>query len=70
MEKYLKTETDKKLYNLLKEIWDDNNFLEGISTLLTNDKQKQILIDEIQNGLKDIKIIMDMASDIADGLEV
>ena len=68
--KYLKTETDKKLYSLLKEIWDDNNFLEGISTLLTDDKQKQILIDEIQNGLKDIKIIMYMASDIADGLEV
>ena len=67
---YLKTETDKKLYSLLKEIWDDNNFLEGISTLLTDDKQKQILIDEIQNGLKDIKIIMYMASDIADGLEV
>ncbi|MBR2526583.1 hypothetical protein IKE67_08985 [bacterium] len=70
MMKYLKTETDKKLYSLLKEIWDDNNFLEGISTLLTDDKQKQILIDEIQNGLKDIKIIMYMASDIADGLEV
>ena len=69
MMKYLKTETDKKLYSLLKEIWDDNNFLEGISTLLTDDKQKQILIDEIQNGLKDIKIIMYMASDIADGLE-
>ena len=70
IETYTPTETAKKLYKLLKNIQDDNNFLLGVLSELDTDEQRKILIEELENGLTDEGIIMLMAGDIADGLEV
>ena len=70
IEKYLTTEKSKKLNELLKNIYDDDNFLLGIASMLETDEQRDILIEEIENGLDDWSVITLMASDIADGLEV
>ena len=70
IETYTPTETAKKLYELLKKIQDDENFLLGVLSQLDTDEQRKILIEELENGLTDEGIIMLMAGDIADGLEV
>ncbi len=70
IETYTPTETSKKLYKLLKNIQDDDNFLLGILSELETDEQRSIMIEELENGLTDESIIMLMADDIADGLEV
>ena len=38
--------------------------------MLETDEQRQILIEELENGLDDCGIIILMAGDIADGLEI
>ena len=70
IETYKPTETAKKLYELLKNIREDENFLLGVLSQLDTDEQRQILIEELENGLDDCGIIILMAGDIADGLEV
>lgn len=70
IETYKPTETAKKLYELLKNIREDENFLLGVLSQLDTDEQRQILIEELENGLDDCGIIILMAGDIADGLDV
>ena len=70
IETYTPTETSRKLYKLLKNLRDDNNFLFGVLSQLETDEQRTILIEELENGLNDCGVVILMAGDIADGLEV
>ena len=67
---FITTPTAEKLYKLLKNIQDDSNFLMGVLMELDTDEKRKILIEELENGLNDEGVIMLMADDIADGLEV
>ena len=70
LEVYTPTNIAKKLYEMLKKIRDDKNFIFGVLSQLDTDEQRKILIEEIENGLDNCGIIILMAGDIADGLEV
>jgi U3 small nucleolar RNA-associated protein 14 len=70
IETYIPTQTAKKLLELLKNIQDDENFIIGVLSQLDTDEQRKILIEELENGLDDEGVIILMAGDIADGLEV
>ena len=65
IEPYTSTETSKKLYKLLKNLRNDNNFLFGVLSQLETDEQRTILIEELENGLNDCGVIILMAGDIA-----
>lgn len=70
IETYTPTDIAQKLYKLLKNIREDDNFILGVLSQLDTDDQRKILIEEIENGLDDCGVIILMAGDIADGLEV
>lgn len=65
-----KTETSKKLFDLLKDIWNDNDFIAGVLANLKNDENKQKMIVALEDGLTDTDTITLLALDIADGLEI
>lgn len=52
IEKYTPTEISKKLYKLLKNFRDDENFIFGVLTQLETDDQRNIIISEIEKGQK------------------
>lgn len=70
IEQYIITESDKKIYDLFSKIPHSEHYMRGLLTMLETEDQKKILIEELENGLTDIKTIMYLACDIADGLEV
>ena len=62
------TETGKKLYDLLKESWDDPEYICGVLANLKGDKNKQKMIDLItKEGITDSDTIILASIDIADG---
>lgn len=42
--------TKEELKDVLKEIWDDKDFILGVSLCMPNDEERQILADMIRNG--------------------
>ncbi len=63
-----KTETGKKLYDLLKEIWDNEDFIVGTLAEVKGDKNRQKLIDLIEkDGITDDETIVLAAGDIMNG---
>jgi hypothetical protein len=44
-----KTETGKKLFDMLLKIKDDDNFLKGVLCNLVGDEKKQKMIDILEN---------------------
>ncbi len=63
-----KTETGKKLYDLLNKIWDDNDFIGGVMADVKGDVNRQKLIDLIEkDGINDSDTISLAAIDIAEG---
>lgn len=63
------TDTGKKLYDLLLQSWDDPEFIYGVLARLRGDKNKQKMIDLIENeGITDSDTIILASLDIADGL--
>lgn len=75
-----KTETGKKLYDMLKKVWDNEHWLIGVLANVKGDEKKQKLIDAIENDFADFefedditensdKIIL-LSMDIADGIEL
>ena len=63
------TDTGKKLYDLLKNIWDDEEFIYGVLVDLRGDENKQKMIDAIEkDGLNDISTINLLSLDIRDGI--
>ena len=65
IEKYTPTETSKKLYKMLKEFRDDDNFIFGILTQLEADEQYNIIISEMENGQKNGGELILLASQIS-----
>ena len=64
--KYIPTDKAKNLYVMLKNIRDDNNFIMGVLTQLDNDEQRNIVIEEIENGVTDCVTLVFMASAISE----
>ena len=44
------TPTEKQLISMLKEIWNDKDFVIGIITDLETDEERQVVIDYIKNA--------------------
>lgn len=62
------TETGKKLFDLLKESWDDPEYIYGVLANLKGDKNKQKMIDLIEKeGITDSDTIILASLDIKDG---
>lgn len=70
LDEYTQTPISKKLHELLKKVSSNEHFINGVLMTLDSDDQRKILIEELENGLDDTGIIILMADDIADGLEV
>lgn len=62
-----KTETGKKLYDMLKDIWDNPEFILGVLLDVKGDKKKKKLIKFIENGVNDTDEIIRLAMAIDDG---
>lgn len=43
--------TKNELTNILKEIWDEKDFITGVQLCLSNDKERQMLADAITAGI-------------------
>ena len=62
------TETGKRLFDLLKKSWDNQNFIYSVLMRLRGDENKQKLIDLIEKeGITDSYTITLASIDIADG---
>lgn len=61
---------EKHLKSLLDNIFTTKQTIEDILSMFDTEEQRQILIEELENGLDDKGVIILMAGDIADGLEV
>ena len=66
-----KTETGRKLFDLLKNIWDDEDFIVGTLSEVKGDEKRQKLIDFIEKeNVTDDEIIVLASGDIVDGIEI
>lgn len=66
-----KMETGKKLYDMLKKIWNNEHFLIGVLATVKGDEKRQKLINFIEEeNITDDEIIVLAAGDIADGIEI
>lgn len=62
------TETGKRLYDLLKKSWDNQNFIYSVLMRLRGDTNKQKMIDLIEKeGITDSDTIILASLDIKDG---
>ena len=43
--------TKNELTNILKEIWDEKNYITGVQLCLSNDEERQMLADTITAGI-------------------
>lgn len=48
---YLKTPTNKKLYSILKSIWDNEEFILGVMTFCFSEEHQQKMINVIKSGV-------------------
>lgn len=69
IEKYIKTELDQKLYDLMKNVWDNEHFISDPFICLKTDEQKQKLIDALEEGLDDTDKISLLVLYIKRGIE-
>ena len=69
--KLVKTQIGEELFDLLKNIWNDEHFIIGVLAGLKTDEQKQKLINLIEKENEtDSDVIILAALDIAEGIEV
>lgn len=68
-QKYIKTELDQKLYDLMKNVWDNEHFISHPFICLKTDEQKQKLIDALEAGLEDTDKINLLSLYIKRGIE-
>ncbi len=61
---------EEHLKSLLGKVFVTKQTIEDILSMFDTDEQRQILIEELEKGLNDKGVIILMAGDIADGLEV
>lgn len=66
-----KTETGRKLFDILQNIWDNEDFIVGVLSEVKGDEKRQKLIDFIEEeNVTDDEIIVLAAGDIADGVDI
>jgi len=65
--KLVKTPTGEKLFDMLKDIWNDEHFIIGVIGGLKTDEQKQKMIDILADGETDRSQIVLIALDIRNG---
>ena len=59
------TETGKKLYDMLKVIWDENDFITGIMAFVKYDEPRQKMIEFLnKTKTEDIDLIIEHAMKI------
>lgn len=68
-EKYIKTELDHKLYDLMKNVWDNEHFISHPFICLKTDEQKEKLIEALEDGLTDTDKISLLVLYIKRGIE-
>ena len=66
-DKFVKTPLDEKLFQTLKNIWDDEHFIYGNILDLKTPEQKQKMIDILEDGETDRSQITLIALDIRNG---
>lgn len=65
------TDTGKKLYDLLIKSWNNSEYIYGVLSRLRGDKNKQKLIDFIEEENETDSDVITLASlDIAEGIEI
>ena len=69
IENYIKTELDHKLYDLMKNVWDNEHFISHPFICLKTDEQKEKLIEALEDGLTDTDKISLLVLYIKRGLE-
>ena len=69
IENYIKTELDHKLYDLMKNVWDNEHFISHPFICLKNDEQKEKLIEALEDRLTDTDKISLLVLYIKRGLE-
>ena len=69
IENYIKTELDHKLYDLMKNVWDNEHFISHPFICLKTDEQKEKLIEALEDGLTDTDKISLLVLYIQRGLE-
>ncbi len=62
-----KTEKGKQLYDMLKKIWADDEWICGVIIELKGDEKKQKMIDILEDGETDRSQIVLIAMDIRNG---
>lgn len=66
-DKFVKTPLDEKLFQMLKNIWDDEHFIYGNIQDLKTPEQKQKMINILEEGETDRSQITLIAMDIRNG---
>ena len=61
------SETGRRLYDKLKEIWDDHDFIRGILVWVKGDEKRKKLLKYLDEGETDTDRINELADDIRDG---
>lgn len=61
------SETGRRLYDKLKEIWDDHDFILGILVWVKGDEKRKKLLKYLDEGETDTDRINELADDIRDG---
>lgn len=65
--KFVKTSLDEKLFQMLKNIWNDEHFIYGNILTLKTPEHKQKMIDILEEGETDRSLITLIAMDIRNG---
>jgi len=65
--RFVKTSLDEKLYQMLKNIWDDEHFIYGIIQDLKTPEQTHKMIDILKEGEIDTDQLILIAMDIRNG---
>lgn len=55
-----KTEKGKQLYDMLKVIWNNDEWIAGVISNVKGDKKKQKLINALESNLQDYKFSEDL----------
>lgn len=67
---YLVNDINRKLYSLLKNIWDNDEFVFGIMDHCETDDQQQKMIDVIESGVNNKSEITLWAISLCSGQDI
>ena len=68
IQKHTPTKKAEKLRDLLYDVYNDDDFVFGVLFDLRTDELRQLMIEELEDGLTDSSLIILMAMDMKAGL--